>query len=101
MMSQTSDMPSVGLALPKQFRQPRDVDGDPARLVLRQHLCLKPARRQRAVVSSHHQKDADLNFTIEGAGRSNGDHHSASRARIIAGLSGFFTLSQSRDGPDR
>jgi hypothetical protein len=28
-------------------------------------------------------------------------HHSASRARIIAGLSGFFTLSQSRDGPDR
>jgi hypothetical protein len=28
-------------------------------------------------------------------------HHSASRARIIAGLSGFFTLSQSRDGPGR
>jgi hypothetical protein len=28
-------------------------------------------------------------------------HHSASRARIIAGLSGFFTLIQSRDGPDR
>jgi hypothetical protein len=28
-------------------------------------------------------------------------HHSASRARIIAGLSGFFTLSQSRDRPDR
>jgi hypothetical protein len=27
-------------------------------------------------------------------------HHSASRARIIAGLSGFFTLIQSRDGPD-
>jgi hypothetical protein len=27
--------------------------------------------------------------------------HSASRARIIAGLSGFFTLSQSRDGPER
>ena len=27
-------------------------------------------------------------------------HHSASRARIIVGLSGFFTLSQSRDGPD-
>jgi hypothetical protein len=23
------------------------------------------------------------------------------RARIIAGLSGFFTLIQSRDGPDR
>jgi hypothetical protein len=28
-------------------------------------------------------------------------YHSASRARIIAGLSGFFTLIQSRDGPDR
>jgi hypothetical protein len=28
-------------------------------------------------------------------------HHSASRAWIIAGLSGFFTLIQSRDGPDR
>jgi hypothetical protein len=28
-------------------------------------------------------------------------HHSASRARIIAGLSGFFTLIQSRDGADR
>jgi hypothetical protein len=28
-------------------------------------------------------------------------HHSASRARIIAGLSGFLTLIQSRDGPDR
>jgi hypothetical protein len=28
-------------------------------------------------------------------------HHSASRARIIAGLSGFFTLIQSRDGRDR
>jgi hypothetical protein len=27
-------------------------------------------------------------------------HHSASRARIIAGLSGFLTLIQSRDGPD-
>jgi hypothetical protein len=27
--------------------------------------------------------------------------HSASRARIIAGLSGFLTLSQSREGPDR
>jgi hypothetical protein len=28
-------------------------------------------------------------------------HHSTSRARAIAGLSGFFTLSQSRDRPDR
>jgi hypothetical protein len=28
-------------------------------------------------------------------------HHSASRALIIAGLSGFFTLIQSREGPDR
>jgi hypothetical protein len=28
-------------------------------------------------------------------------HHSASRARIIAGLFGFFTLIQFRDGPDR
>jgi hypothetical protein len=28
-------------------------------------------------------------------------HHSASRARIIAGESGFFTLSQSREGPER
>jgi N-acylneuraminate cytidylyltransferase len=28
-------------------------------------------------------------------------HHPASRARIIAGLSGFLTLIQSRDGPDR
>jgi hypothetical protein len=28
-------------------------------------------------------------------------HHMASRARIIAGLSGFLTLIQSRDGPDR
>jgi DNA invertase Pin-like site-specific DNA recombinase len=27
-------------------------------------------------------------------------HHSTSRARIIAGLSGFLTLSQSRDRPD-
>jgi hypothetical protein len=27
--------------------------------------------------------------------------HLPSRARIIAGLSGFFTLIQSRDGPDR
>jgi hypothetical protein len=29
------------------------------------------------------------------------DHHSASRARTIAGLSGFFTLIQSRQRPDR
>jgi ABC-type uncharacterized transport system substrate-binding protein len=29
------------------------------------------------------------------------DHHSASRARIIAGLSGFFTLIQSFEGPER
>jgi hypothetical protein len=28
-------------------------------------------------------------------------HPSASRARTIAGLSGFFTLIQSRCGPDR
>jgi hypothetical protein len=28
-------------------------------------------------------------------------YQSASRARTIAGLSGFVTLSQSRDGPDR
>jgi hypothetical protein len=28
-------------------------------------------------------------------------HHTASRAQIIAGLSGFLTLSQSRDGPGR
>src|ERR1700761_6116740 len=28
-------------------------------------------RRRRAVVSSHHQEVADVNFTIEGAGRSN------------------------------
>lgn len=28
-------------------------------------------------------------------------YHSASPARIIAGLSGFFTLIQSFDGPDR
>jgi hypothetical protein len=27
-------------------------------------------------------------------------HQSPSRARIIAGLFGFFTLTQSRDGPD-
>jgi hypothetical protein len=27
--------------------------------------------------------------------------HSTSRARIIAGLSGFFALIQSREGPDR
>ncbi len=27
--------------------------------------------------------------------------HRPSRCRIIAGLSGFFTLIQSRDGPDR
>jgi hypothetical protein len=27
-------------------------------------------------------------------------HHSASRARTMAGLSGFLTFSQSRDGPD-
>ena len=27
-------------------------------------------------------------------------HHSASRVRIISGLSGFLTLIQSRDGPD-
>jgi hypothetical protein len=28
-------------------------------------------------------------------------HHTASRARIIAGLCGFFTLIGSLDGPDR
>jgi hypothetical protein len=28
-------------------------------------------------------------------------YHFASRARTIAGLSGFFTLIQSRDGPER
>jgi hypothetical protein len=28
-------------------------------------------------------------------------HHSASRDRIIAGLPGFLTMSQSREGPDR
>ena len=30
-----------------------------------------------------------------------GRHHSASRDLIIAGLSGFLTLIQSRDGPER
>jgi hypothetical protein len=30
-----------------------------------------------------------------------GPHHSASRARTIAGLFGFLTLIQSHDGPDR
>ena len=34
-------------------------------------------------------------------GRALGIHHSPARARRIAGLSGFLTLSQSRDGPDR
>jgi hypothetical protein len=29
------------IALPKQFRQPRNVDGDPPRLVFRQHLGLQ------------------------------------------------------------
>ncbi len=29
------------------------------------------------------------------------NYHSTSRARIIAGLSGFLVLSQSFDGPDR
>ena len=28
-------------------------------------------------------------------------HHSASRARTIAGPSGFFALIECRDGPDR
>jgi hypothetical protein len=28
-------------------------------------------------------------------------HHSASRARIVAGLFGFLILSQSREGADR
>jgi hypothetical protein len=30
----------VALTLPKQLRQPRDIDGDPPRLVRRQHLRL-------------------------------------------------------------
>ena len=29
------------LALPKQLRQPRDIDGDPPRLVFRQHPGLR------------------------------------------------------------
>jgi hypothetical protein len=32
---------STGIGLPQQLRQPRDVDGDPPRLVLRQHLGLE------------------------------------------------------------
>jgi hypothetical protein len=35
---QTKD--SIAIHLPKQPRQPRDVDGDPSRLVLREHLRL-------------------------------------------------------------
>jgi hypothetical protein len=31
---------SVVIGLAKQLRQPRDVDGDPSRLVFREHLCL-------------------------------------------------------------
>jgi hypothetical protein len=30
----------VPIGLPKQLRQPRDVDGDPSRLILGQDLCL-------------------------------------------------------------
>jgi hypothetical protein len=32
---------STGIGLPQQLRQPCDVDGDPARLVLGQHLGLE------------------------------------------------------------
>jgi hypothetical protein len=32
---------SLGLTLPKQLRQPRDVDGDPPRLILRQNLACR------------------------------------------------------------
>jgi hypothetical protein len=40
-----------------------------------------------------------LDLVLEPLGH--GLHHSASRARIMAGLFGFFTLIQSRDRPDR
>jgi hypothetical protein len=33
--------PSWFVPLPKQLRQPRDVDGDPPRLILREHLRLQ------------------------------------------------------------
>jgi hypothetical protein len=99
----------------QQLRQTRDVDRDPSRLVLGQDFCLScfgitvagvyegerlpvgvpddiaawrwvgvPGRREAAGWFCHGVYD-----------------QSASRARIIAGLSGFFTLSQSREGPDR
>jgi hypothetical protein len=32
---------SIAITLPKQIRQPRDVDGDPPRFVFRQHLGLQ------------------------------------------------------------
>jgi NAD(P)-dependent dehydrogenase (short-subunit alcohol dehydrogenase family) len=56
----------------------------------------------RAVAESLAAEGASVVMTARNSDRrSNGGHHSASRARIIVGLSGFFTLSQSREGPDR
>jgi hypothetical protein len=41
------------------------------------------------------------NWRYEAAGRATYPYHQCpSRARLIAGLSRFLTLSQSRDGPD-
>jgi hypothetical protein len=34
------DLGSIAICLPKQLRQPRDVDGDASRLILREHLGL-------------------------------------------------------------
>src|SRR5271170_457460 len=99
--------------LPQQLRQPRDVDGDPPRLVFRENL------RLQCFVLSVARVDVCESLSIGVANdiaarnlvwapgrRKTSGHHSlnlakCSRARTIAGLSGFLTLSQSRDGPDR
>ena len=45
---------------------------------------------ERAIAAERQARSEDLTC-----------HHRPSRARTIAGLSGFLTLSQFRDGPDR
>jgi hypothetical protein len=74
----------------------------------KQKFVLRSALRPNQISFSHslgpflpHARLAQCPELVEADIEEAETYHSASRARIIAGLSGFLTLSQSRDGPDR
>jgi hypothetical protein len=93
---------SGALTLSKQLWQPRDVDGDPPRLVRRQHLRLPCLVRvlprihvsQRLPVGVRTTYPPGMGSARQGGGKRRGGSaiaydKSASRARIIAWLSGL------------